>query len=643
MSDRATRWVMALTLFLSSPALGANLLVDSTADEIDANPGDGICASASGACTVRAAVIEANALAGADVVEIPAGDYELTIPGLDEEAALTGDLDVIGDLEIRGTSGVADEVVLHGDWREPNFIGRVLDVQAGAALIVRFLTISDTLSHRYEDADDFGDGAAIRSNGTQLLIEDSFIARNRGPHYPQPGAVVTAGSIEVRRSRFFNNRAAGSAGAISASNALIEDSEFLGNVASSDAGAIYAGSLTVRRSQFAGNASGDSGAAIFAGPTLVVGSTFDQNYGNASILDCDCEIWGSEFVNNTAGVSLLGAVYLANSLVTGNSVDEMFGPGAVVWNTTISTNMATLHDGNGPVFVAFSTVLENTSSLAGLRLFGSIVSNNLSDGLPTDCNGTSSGFVSDGYNAIDVADNCTPTATDQFGDSTTPLDVGLAPLADNGGPTRTHALLEGSPAIDWIPPAACLVDDDGDPSTPAVPLATDQREVQRPQRAGCDAGAYEAGPPACSDGIDNDGDGRADYPFDTGCTDPADDDESPPDSDGDGVEDPLDNCLHFANPTQSDVGGVGASAGADGIGDACQCGDVNGNGSVTTADATLITRALLLPPTATLDRPDLCNVGGSAACTTADAVILTRGLLVPPTATVQQSCAPALP
>jgi hypothetical protein len=115
------------------------------------------------------------------------------------------------------------------------------------------------------------------------------------------------------------------------------------------------------------------------------------------------------------------------------------------------------------------------------------------------------------------------------------------------------------------------------------------------------------------------------------------------DGDGDGAPDAIDNCPSFANANQADVGGIGAASGPDGIGDACQCGDVNGNGRVTTADATIVTRSLLVPPTATLTRPDLCNVGGSAGCTTADAVIVARALLVPPTATVQQVCAPALP
>jgi hypothetical protein len=116
-----------------------------------------------------------------------------------------------------------------------------------------------------------------------------------------------------------------------------------------------------------------------------------------------------------------------------------------------------------------------------------------------------------------------------------------------------------------------------------------------------------------------------------------------PDRDHDGVSDSADNCPFVANADQRDTGGIGATSSPDGVGDACQCGDVSGNGRVTAADAVLITRALLVPPTATLTRSDLCNVGGTAACTAADSVIVTRALLLPPTANVAQECAPALP
>jgi hypothetical protein len=116
------------------------------------------------------------------------------------------------------------------------------------------------------------------------------------------------------------------------------------------------------------------------------------------------------------------------------------------------------------------------------------------------------------------------------------------------------------------------------------------------------------------------------------------------DSDGDGVADAVDNCLRVANAGQQDTGGVGAGSPADGIGDACQCGDVNGDGRVTAADAVVITRAQLTPPTATITRPELCDVGagtpnpGTLDCSLPDAVVIRRALLTPPTATILQTC-----
>jgi hypothetical protein len=65
----------------------------------------------------------------------------------------------------------------------------------------------------------------------------------------------------------------------------------------------------------------------------------------------------------------------------------------------------------------------------------------------------------------------------QVGSASSPIDPRLGPLADNGGPTRTHALLLGSPAVDAA-------------STPDCPT-TDQRGVSRPQGAACDIGSYE--------------------------------------------------------------------------------------------------------------------------------------------------------
>ena len=115
------------------------------------------------------------------------------------------------------------------------------------------------------------------------------------------------------------------------------------------------------------------------------------------------------------------------------------------------------------------------------------------------------------------------------------------------------------------------------------------------------------------------------------------------DSDGDGVPDASDNCPYAPNPDQADRGGIGSGSAADGIGDACQCGDVNGSGQISVTDSVIILRSLLVPPTASQPKPELCDVGGSAGCSLADATIILRGNLSPPTASISQNCAPAKP
>jgi hypothetical protein len=91
--------------------------------------------------------------------------------------------------------------------------------------------------------------------------------------------------------------------------------------------------------------------------------------------------------------------------------------------------------------------------------------------------------VSNGYNIESFGDTCGfDQPTDQVNVYT--ADLKLGELADNGGPTETHALLPGSVAIDVIPAEDC-VDADGEP------LTTDQRGVERPQGDACDVGAVE--------------------------------------------------------------------------------------------------------------------------------------------------------
>ena len=69
--------VLFLVPMAVSQANHATFAVDYDLDEPDNNPGDGICATANDDCTLRAAVEEANAHAGADTITLPAGTYNV--------------------------------------------------------------------------------------------------------------------------------------------------------------------------------------------------------------------------------------------------------------------------------------------------------------------------------------------------------------------------------------------------------------------------------------------------------------------------------------------------------------------------------------------------------------------------------------
>ena len=101
-------------------------------------------------------------------------------------------------------------------------------------------------------------------------------------------------------------------------------------------------------------------------------------------------------------------------------------------------------------------------------------------------------LIGRGIEKIEIEGLESPGDTCGFNDLTDQVnisaeDLNLGPLADNGGPTETHALVEGSVAIDVIPAEDCVDADD-------QPLTTDQRGYPRPVGDGCDVGAFERQP-----------------------------------------------------------------------------------------------------------------------------------------------------
>ena len=128
------------------------------------------------------------------------------------------------------------------------------------------------------------------------------------------------------------------------------------------------------------------------------------------------------------------------------------------------------------------------------------------------------------------------------------------------------------------------------------------------------------------------------------------------DFDGDGPNDAEDNCPFTANSLQEDRGGFDSDA-PDGVGDACQCGDLDNDGIVTQADVLVGRSGLAGASTASIAAPHKCNVSGalrpelhpdrpvSVDCEIDDLVILeraSRGLPLP-RFSLQQLCGPASP
>ena len=126
---------LALALALAPPGRAATFVVNSTTDAVDAVPGDGVCATGAGVCTLRAAVQETNALAGADIITLPAGTYTVTIAGA-EDAAAAGDLDVTDAVTINGAGALSTIV-------DGGALDRVFDLRGGAGTTLSGLTVQN--------------------------------------------------------------------------------------------------------------------------------------------------------------------------------------------------------------------------------------------------------------------------------------------------------------------------------------------------------------------------------------------------------------------------------------------------------------------------------------------------------------------
>jgi CSLREA domain-containing protein len=458
-----------IALMPSAAASAATFTVNSTADLVDLTPGNGVCATAVGTCTLRAAIMEGNALASPPhTIRLPAATYTLTIVGPGEDNSATGDLDIKQSMTLSSIHGQLVRIVGNNG---PVWNDRIVQVFANATVVFVGLEIANgnstasggavkveaLASLRLESCtvrDSFTgiNGGGLHNTGTLTLV-DSVVRDNLSNG--NSAGIHNNGTLELTRSRVIGNAVSvgGSGGVFNSNSAVIVDSTIEGNNAgpgNTGGGIGNSGMMTIARSTISQNGSGAAGGGI-------------QSGGSG----------GSLALTN---VTLSGNV----AATTGGGLN-ISGGTATLNNVTVTLNSAT--SAGGGIASAGGT----------LTIRNSIVGGN-TGGSASDCTASAAPINSAGFNLIQNVTGCSIT-----GDTTgniTGLNPRFGVFQPNGGPTSTHGLCTGvgtpeascagaSPAIDSANPASVIL---------GGCAITDQRGISRPQGPRCDMGAFEVAP-----------------------------------------------------------------------------------------------------------------------------------------------------
>ncbi len=421
-------------LFSLSPfARGTTFVVTKTADT-----NDGVCDAD---CSLREAIIAANASPGPDVITLPAGTYTLTIPGTGEDAGATGDLDILGDLTING-AGASTTVVDGGG------IDRVFHIVSAFTVVFNDFTIQGGVAN-------LADGGGLLNEGTATL-NNCTIGGNSAPSGDGGGIynddIMTISGCTIAE----NSAASGDGGGVydNGVSIAITNTTIGANLATNGDGAgFYFNGVDATISQsavFGNSASGGDGGGIY-----VNGNTFTLT--NCTVTGNDAVDGGGIF-NNGNTANLIAATIASNTATnTGGGIS--LGSTPQLQGTIVANNAGGNCDG---VVTDGGTNLQFPGTTCG----GSITSADPLLGALADNGGpTQTMALGVGSPAIDAnTESCPPPAIDQRGVARpqgAACDIGAFELQPSGptptptvtvpGPTATPTPLPGPPTATPTP------------------------------------------------------------------------------------------------------------------------------------------------------------------------------------------------